>query len=129
MAIRGKKLIAILGIVILLLGATMAILAVTSKADDGASSTAVVSEQEGAATDTSDDAKGSKAVAAGIAIGLAALGGAIGMGIAISKSSEGISRQPEAAGTIRSTMMLGLVFIETAIIYALVVAILIIFVL
>ena len=38
-------------------------------------------------------------------------------------------RQPEAAGKINSAMMLGLVFIETAIIYALIIAILIIFVL
>lgn len=75
------------------------------------------------------DATGSKAMAAGIAIGLAALGGAIGMGIAISKSAEGIARQPEASGNIRSTMMLGLVFIETVIIYALIVAVLLIFVL
>ena len=37
--------------------------------------------------------------------------------------------QPEAADKIRAGMMLGLVFIETAIIYALIVAILIIFVL
>ena len=49
--------------------------------------------------------------------------------IAIGKSAEGMSRQPEASGSIRSSMMLGLVFIETAIIYALIVAILIIFVL
>ena len=46
-----------------------------------------------------------------------------------SKSAEGISRQPEAEGKIRTTLMLGLVFIETAIIYALLVVILIIFVL
>lgn len=72
---------------------------------------------------------GDKAIAAGIAIGLAALGGAIGMGLAIAKSAEGISRQPEADGKIRTTLMLGLVFVETAIIYALVIAILIIFVL
>ena len=39
------------------------------------------------------------------------------------------SRQPEAEGKIRTTLMLGLVFIETAIIYALLVVILIIFVL
>ena len=51
------------------------------------------------------------------------------MAIAIGKSAEGMSRQPEASGSIRSSMMLGLVFIETAIIYALIVAILIIFVL
>ena len=76
-----------------------------------------------------EQTKGDKALAAGIAIGLAALGGAIGMGMAISKSAEGISRQPEADGKIRTTLMLGLVFIETAIIYALVIAILIVFVL
>ncbi|WP_417054728.1 ATP F0F1 synthase subunit C [Dysosmobacter sp.] len=68
-------------------------------------------------------------MAAGIAIGLAAAGGAIAMGVAVSKSAEGIARQPEAEGKIRTTLMLGLVFIETAIIYALLVVILIIFVL
>ena len=51
------------------------------------------------------------------------------MGVAVSKSAEGIARQPEAEGKIRTTLMLGLVFIETAIIYALLVVILIIFVL
>ena len=74
-------------------------------------------------------ALGDKAIAAAIAIGLAACGGAVAMGLAIAKSSEGIARQPEAEGKIRTTLMLGLVFIETAIIYALIVAILIIFVL
>ena len=54
---------------------------------------------------------------------------AIGMGLAVAKSAEGISRQPEAEGKIRTTLMLGLVFIETAIIYALLAVILIIFVL
>lgn len=79
---------------------------------------------EAASGDTGD-----KAIAAGIAIGIAAAGGAIGMGLAAAKAAEGISRQPEAEGKIRSTMMLSLVFIETAIIYALLVVILIIFVL
>ena len=45
------------------------------------------------------------------------------------KSAEGIARQPEAQDKIRTTLMLSLVFIETAIIYALLVVILIIFVL
>ena len=53
----------------------------------------------------------------------------VGMGLAVAKSAEGISRQPEAESKIRTTLMLGLVFIETAIIYALLVVILIIFVL
>ena len=72
---------------------------------------------------------GSKATASAILIGVAALSGALAMGLAISKSAESIARQPEAAGSIRTAMMLGLVFIETVVIYALIVAILIIFVL
>ena len=79
---------------------------------------------------TSDnEAKGSKALAAAIAVGLAAALGALAMGIAIAKSNEAIARQPEAGSQIKSGLMLGLVFIETAIIYALIVAILVIFVL
>ena len=76
-----------------------------------------------------NDFLSAKAIAAAIAIAVVAMGGAIAMGIAISKAVDGISRQPEADGKIRSSLMLGLVFIETAIIYALIVAILIIFVL
>ncbi|MFM1525506.1 ATP synthase F0 subunit C [Helcococcus bovis] len=72
---------------------------------------------------------GSKALAAGVAIGLACLGGGIGMGLAIAKSADGISRQPEAEGKIRSALMIGLVFVETVVIYALIVSILVIFVL
>lgn len=83
----------------------------------------------GVVTETGDDNPiGDKAVAAAIAIGLAAGAGAIGMGLAVAKSVEAVSRQPEAEGKIRTTLMLGLVFVETAIIYALVIAILIIFV-
>lgn len=82
-----------------------------------------------AAEESAADAAGDKALSAGLAIGLAAAGGAIAMGLAIAKSVEGIARQPEAEGKIRTALMLGLVFVETAIIYALIVAILIIFVL
>ena len=83
-----------------------------------------------AASDAAADASISgKGIAAAIVVGLAAAGGAIAMGMAIAKSVDGISRQPEAEGKIRTTLMLGLVFVETAIIYALIVAILIIFVL
>jgi F-type H+-transporting ATPase subunit c len=76
-----------------------------------------------------DNTKSHKAYAAAICVALAAVAGAIGMAMAISKSNESIARQPEAEGSIKSNMMLGLVFIETAIIHALIVAILIIFVL
>ncbi len=75
------------------------------------------------------DSTGEKAIAAAIVVGIASAVGAIAMGIAIAKSVESMARQPEAAGKINSAMMLGLVFVETLIIYALIVAILIIFVL
>ena len=93
--------------------------------------TVYAADNETAVTETAeeDNSTSAKAVAAAIAIGLAAGAGALGMGMAISKSAEGIARQPEAEGKIRTTLMLGLVFIETAIIYALIIAILIVFVL
>ncbi len=65
------------------------------------------------------------ALGAGIAIALAALGGAFAMGLVISKALESVAKQPEADGKIKSTLILGLVFIETAIIYALVIGLLI----
>ena len=73
--------------------------------------------------------KTAKAWSAGIAIGVVCAVGALSMGFVVMKTVSGIARQPEAAESIRSGMMLGLVFIETAIIYALIVAILIVFVL
>lgn len=94
--------------------------------EDAATATTAV---EAAATSLGLTTLGAKAIGAGICVGLAAAAGAIGMGITIAKTNEAIARQPEAEGKLRTSMMLGLVFVETAIIYALVVAILIIFVL
>ena len=64
-------------------------------------------------------------LSAGIAIALASLGGAIAMMFVVLKAIDGVTKQPEADGKIKSTLILGLVFIETAIIYALVVGLLI----
>ena len=69
--------------------------------------------------------EGMAALGAGIAIALAALAGAIAMGFAVSKAIVGVAKQPEADSKIKSTLILGLVFIETAIIYASVVGLLI----
>ena len=96
-------------------------------AEDPAADTGVTAPAE-ETNDAGVTDVGMKAIGAAIAVGVAAAG-AIGMGIAIAKSNESIARQPEAKADIRSSMMLGLVFIETAIIYALIVAILLIFVL
>ncbi|MBQ5951712.1 MAG: ATP synthase F0 subunit C [Lachnospiraceae bacterium] len=84
-------------------------------------------QEEGTVSAASETS--SKAWAAGVAIAVTAGLGALSMGLAIARSVDGIARQPEASGSIRTALMLGLVFIETAIIYALIVAILVIFVL
>ena len=85
--------------------------------------------EETVPAEAKDDSASAKAVSAAVVVGIAAAVGAFAMGMAITKSVDGIARQPEAEGKIRTTLMLGLVFVETAIIYALVIAILIIFVL
>lgn len=87
---------------------------------------------ESAATEAEaneNDVLSAKAIAAAIVVGVVGAAGAIGMGMTIAKSTESMARQPEMANKINSAMMLGLVFIETAIIYALIIAILVIFVL
>jgi F-type H+-transporting ATPase subunit c len=63
----------------------------------------------------------------GLSIGLAALGTGIGMGILIGKAIEAMARQPEAAGLLRTTMFLGVAFVEALALYALVVTFLLIF--
>ncbi len=65
-------------------------------------------------------------LAAALLMAVVACAGAIGMSLAIRKAIDGIARQPEADGKIRGTLILGLVFIETAIIYALIIAILLV---
>jgi F-type H+-transporting ATPase subunit c len=57
---------------------------------------------------------------AGLAIGLAALGGALGQGRASSAFLDGVSRNPGASDKVFVPMILGLVFIESLSIYALV---------
>ncbi|MEI7641128.1 MAG: ATP synthase F0 subunit C [bacterium] len=67
------------------------------------------------------------ALAAALSIGIAALGGGIGQGMAAAKAAEGVARQPEAAGKIQTLMILGLAFIESLSIYALVVSLILLF--
>lgn len=68
------------------------------------------------------------AIGAGIAA-LCGAGAALGMGNATGKATEAISRQPEAAGKINSSLMFGLIMMETCAVYALLVGILIVFIL
>jgi F-type H+-transporting ATPase subunit c len=66
-------------------------------------------------------------VAAAIALGIAASAGAIGQSRAISAACEGIARNPGAAAVIRTVMIIGLALIESLVIYALVVALILVF--
>jgi len=69
---------------------------------------------------------GMAAICAGLAA-IGCLGGGIGTGNAAGKAVEGVSRQPEASGKIISTMVVGAAFSEATSIYALLVALLLIF--
>lgn len=66
------------------------------------------------------------AFAAAIGILLPAIAGAICMAFAISKTIDAIARQPEAGDKLRATLVLGMVFIETTVIYALIVSIMVV---
>lgn len=63
--------------------------------------------------------KGTLAVAAGFGMAIAAFGAAFGQGKVASSACEGIARNPGAAGAIRASMILGLVFIETLALFTL----------
>ncbi len=68
-----------------------------------------------------------KALGAGLCMGIGAIGPAIGEGNAVSHALEGMARQPEAAGNLRSNMILGCGITETTGIYSLLIAFLILF--
>ena len=66
------------------------------------------------------------ALAAGLGLGIAALGGGIGQGRAAAAALDGIARNPGAAGQIRGPMILGLALIESLVIYALIISLLLV---
>ena len=59
------------------------------------------------------------ALAVGFGLPVAVLSAAIGQGRAAAAALEGMARQPEAAGSIRTAMIIALAFIESLVIYAL----------
>jgi F-type H+-transporting ATPase subunit c len=75
------------------------------------------------------DAATIKLLAAGLAIGLGAIGPGIGIGILAWGALQAIGRNPEAAGQIQTNMFIGIAFAEAIAIYALVVALILLFVL
>lgn len=70
-----------------------------------------------------------QAIGAGLCMGIGAIGPGIGEGNAVGKALEGMARQPETAGTLRSTMIMGCAIAETTGIYSLIIAFLILFLL
>jgi F-type H+-transporting ATPase subunit c len=66
-------------------------------------------------------------VAAGLSVGLDAIGPGIGQGQAAGAAVEGIARQPEAENKIRGTLLLSLAFMEALTIYGLVVSLSLLF--
>ena len=66
------------------------------------------------------------ALAAALAIALSTIGPAIGQGLTAAKAMEAIARQPEAAGTIRTNMIVALAMMEAHTIYGLVIAFMIV---
>jgi F-type H+-transporting ATPase subunit c len=71
---------------------------------------------------------GAQAIGAALAIGLGGLGPGLGIGLAVRGAMEALGRNPEAAGEIRTTMIIGAALAEAVAIYAFVIAIIIAFV-
>lgn len=76
--------------------------------------------QDAASND--NDFKMFVALAAGLGIGIAAFGGALGQGRTAAAALEGIARNPNASGKLFTPMILGLALIESLVIYSLVVS-------
>ncbi len=66
-------------------------------------------------------------LAASFSLCLAAIGAAIAQGKVIARGLEGMARNPEAAGDIRTSMILGIVLIEALVLYVLLVSLLLLF--
>lgn len=64
---------------------------------------------------------------AGLAMGLGTVGTGVGMGNTVGKALEAMARQPEMMGTIQTNMFIGLAFIESLAIYALAVAMILLY--
>ena len=72
--------------------------------------------------------QGLKLLAAGLAMGLGAIGPGIGIGVLASGALQAIGRNPEARGPIFTNMIITVALAEAVAIYALVIAIIILFV-
>ncbi len=74
------------------------------------------------------DPAATRLLAAGLAIGLGAIGPGVGIGLLVNGALQSIGRNPEAQGAIQINMFIGIAFAESIAIYALVVALILLFV-
>jgi len=88
---------------------------------------APVYAQEAAGTDANSGLVQWSIITAGFALAIAALGGALGQGKAVASAAEAIARNPGAAGEIRGALILGLVLIESLVIYVLLISLILFF--
>lgn len=72
------------------------------------------------------DGKGLIGLGAGLAMGLAVFGAGQGQGRAASSALEGMARNPQASGDIRTAMLLALAFPESLVLFSLVISFLLI---
>lgn len=82
----------------------------------------VFAADEGVASASAELSKFGLALGAGLGLGIAAAIGALGQGRAVAAAMEGISRNPGASDKMFLPLILGLVFMESLVIYVLVVA-------
>jgi len=82
------------------------------------SSSAFAQEAAAAAGGAAPGGSAMAALGAGLAVGLAVLGGGLGQGRAAAAALEGISRNPGAAPRIQTPMILGLALIESLVLFA-----------
>ena len=96
----------------------------------GAAGWALAAEEaavEGAAEGLPANVKVAIALGAGFGIALAAIGGAVSQARGIASALDGIARNPAASGKITTPMIIGLAMIESLVIYALLVSLLLVF--
>ena len=83
--------------------------------------TAVPTLAQNSAADNAESVNKYKAIAAGLGFALAAALAAIGQSRVAAAAAEGVARNPGAGARIQTLMILGLVFIETLVLFTLVI--------
>lgn len=117
---RNVKFLLMMSSALVILGVSALAFAQTDAAADAAAAAATAAAVAVAKAQNS----GWIGLAAGLGIALAAFGGALGQGRAAATALDGIARNPGASDKLFTPMILGLALIESLVIYALIISIL-----